>query len=77
MAERGRMKRIDECIFCSKRSCYSRVVSSCDGGKTYDEVSCCDHKKDMYKHSDLQAPGKMKHFIDSTNKLKRKELIRW
>jgi hypothetical protein len=64
-------KRKDECLFCTIRSCYERVVSSDDAGKTYDEISCPTHLKDLHKHSDLQAPGIMKYFISSTGKLKR------
>lgn len=68
------MKRKDECLFCSKRKCYERVVSS-DGGKTYDEISCPDHLKDLHRHSDLQAPGVMKHFISSTAPHKRGDMF--
>ena len=63
-------KRKDECLFCTSRSCYERVVSS-DNGQTYDEISCQDHIKDLHKHSDDAAPGVMKHFISSTGRMQR------
>ena len=62
------MKRKNECLFCTSRSCYERVVS---GDKTYDEIACPTHLKDLYKHSDLKAPGVLKNFISSTGKLRR------
>ena len=65
-------RRNDECLFCSKRKCCERVVST-DGGWTYDEVACSSHIKLLHKHSDGAAPGVMKHFISSTGKMKRKE----
>ena len=64
------MKRNDECVACSKRNCYERVVST-DGGKTYDEVSCIEHVRFLHKHSDENAKGVRKHFISSTAKQKR------
>ena len=63
------MKRTDECLRCSKRACYERVVAV--DGQTYDEVSCIDHVKDLHKHSDAAAEGVEKHFISSTGKQKR------
>lgn len=64
-------KRKDECLFCAKRSCYERVVSSEDGGQTYDEIACTRHVSELYKHSDEKAPKVMKHFISSTNRQRR------
>lgn len=64
------MKRKDECIACSRRACYERVVST-DGGKAYDEVSCVEHVQYLHKDSDAKAPGIRKHFICSTGKQKR------
>ena len=66
-------KRKDECLFCSSRSCHERVVSSRDNGKTYDEIACRNHVKELYKHSDEVAPKVMKYFITSTSRLKRGE----
>ena len=66
-------KRKDECLFCTSRSCYERVVSSEDDGQTYDEISCDKHIKDLHKDSDNRAPGIMKYFISSTGKQKRGE----
>jgi len=62
--------RKDTCLFCHRRACYERVVST-DGGKTYDEVACDDHRADLHKHSDSAVPGVRKHFISSTGKQKR------
>jgi len=64
-------KRKDECLFCTSRSCFERVVSSGDNGQLYDEIACPEHVKDMYKHSDRKAPKVMKHFISSTGRQKR------
>ena len=69
-------KRKDECLFCSSRSCYERVVSSYDNGKTYDEIACRNHVKELYKHSDEVAPKVMKYFITSTSRLKRREVFK-
>jgi len=68
-------KRKDECLFCKKRKCYERVVSSRDRGAAYDEVACEKHKLNMYKDSDERAPKIMKHFISSTAPQKRGELV--
>jgi hypothetical protein len=68
------MKRKDECLFCAKRKCYERVVST-DNGKTYDEISCLDHVYDLYKHSDKNAPGMTKHFISSTGQQVRGKIL--
>ena len=63
-------KRSDECLFCTKRKCHERVVST-DGGWTYDEVACMDHVIMLHHHSDKAAPGVRKHFISSTGNQKR------
>lgn len=60
-------KRKNECLVCDRRSCYERVVSSDDGGKTYDEVACDNHIKELHK----KAPKIYKHFISSTGKQSR------
>ncbi len=60
--------RKDECIVCFSRKCYERVVSQ---DKSYDEISCIHHIKELYEHSDKTAPGVMKRFISSTGKQKR------
>lgn len=63
--------RKDQCLFCTSRKCYSRIVSTKDNGATYDEVACYKHAHDLDKHSDEKAPGVMKLFISSTGTLKR------
>lgn len=64
------MKCKDECLFCKRRKCYERVMST-DNGRTYDEIACIDHVEKLYKHSDETAPGIMKYFISSTTPHKR------
>lgn len=67
-------KRIDECLFCTSRSCYERIVSSEDVGQAYDEIACLRHIEKLRKHSDETAPNVMKIFNSSTGKQNRKEL---
>ena len=67
--------RKDQCLFCKSRKCNTRIVSSEDNGKTYDEVACTRHSADLHKHSDVSAPKVMKLFISSTGALKRGEDI--
>lgn len=62
-------KRKDECLCCTSRRCFERVVDV--SGKTYDEVACMSHVKDLHKHSDVIAPGVVKRFISSSSKQKR------
>ena len=68
------MKRKDECLFCSKRACYERVLSV--DVQTYDEISCMDHVGDLHKHSDHTAKGVEKYYISSTGKQKRGDQFR-
>lgn len=70
----AKQKRKDECLFCSSRRCYERVVST-DGGWTYDEIACSAHVKEVHHHSDDTAPAVMKHFISSTGKQKRGDKV--
>lgn len=58
--------RTDQCKFCRSRKCNSRIVSSEDNGKTYDEVACSKHSSQLDKHSDEVAPKIMKLFISGT-----------
>lgn len=67
-------KRKDECLFCTSRSCFDRVVSSEDDGNAYDEIACMDHIQDLYKHSDKTVPGVMKIFASSTGQVKRGDM---
>ena len=64
------MKRKDECLICSSRSCHERVVAIEDS-KIYDEVACLSHIKELHHDSDIKCPGVMKNFISSSGKLKR------
>ena len=66
--------RKEQCLFCTSRKCYTRIVST-DNGKTYDEVACSKHTSDVEKHSDKAAPKIMKLFMSSTGPLKRGEDI--
>lgn len=65
--------RKEQCLFCKSRKCYERVVSSEDGGKTYDEVACRKHAEKLREDSDVRAPGVMKYFISSTGTMRRGE----
>lgn len=69
-------KRRDECLCCSSRTCYERVVSTdvmIDTCLPYDEVACRLHIKDLHRDSDEKAPRIMKQFISSTGRQKRGE----
>lgn len=68
-------KRKNECLFCTSRKCSTRIVSTEDNGKIYDEVACSKHSADLHKHSDAAAPKIMKLFMSSTGALKRGEDI--
>lgn len=61
-------KATNECLFCKSRFCYERVVSQ---DMSYDEVACAKHVKDLYKHSDIVAAGKIRSFISGTSIQKR------
>lgn len=63
--------RKSQCLFCTSRKCHSRVVSTKDNGKTYDEVACSKHSRDLDLHSDETAPGVMKLFISGTGTYSR------
>ena len=67
--------RKNQCLFCTSRKCNTRIVSTEDNGKTYDEVSCSRHSADLDKHSDDVAPKVMKLFISSTGPVQRGEDI--
>lgn len=67
--------RKNQCLFCTSRKCNTRIVSTDDNGKTYDEVACCKHSADLHKHSDTVAPKVMKLFMSSTGVLKKGEDI--
>ena len=64
------VKRKDECLFCTSRNCFERVVST-DNGNTYDEISCIKHTKDLYKDADSKSTKIMKNVISSTGRQKR------
>ena len=57
--------RKNQCLFCSTRKCNHRVVSSDDKGKSYDEISCRRHRKDLLRHSDENYKG-MKIYMETT-----------
>ena len=67
--------RKNQCLFCTSIKCHSRIVSTKDNGKTYDEVACGRHASDLDKHSDEVAPKVNKIFQSSTGTLKRGEDI--
>ena len=63
--------RKNQCLFCTSVKCNSRIVSTKDNGKTYDEVACSKHSSQLDKHSDEVAPKVMKLFISGTGTYKR------
>jgi len=67
-------KRKDECLFCTSRKCYERVVATEDNGKLYDEIACIKHVDELYKHSDETVPKVMRIFSSSTGRVKRGDL---
>jgi hypothetical protein len=69
-------KRIDECLFCSSRTCRTRIVRPEE--PHYDEVACNRHISELEKHSDVvlgRKNGVMRHHISSLGNLKRGENI--
>ena len=69
-------KRKDECLFCNKRSCYTRIVKLEE--PTYDEVACRNHVEELEKHSDKVLGcknGVMRNHLTSSGQLKRGETI--
>jgi hypothetical protein len=72
----NKAKRKDECLFCNSRSCYERLFSFVDGGKTYDEIACRQHVEDLYKHAyGRKTSGVRICSMSSTGKHKRGEAI--
>lgn len=68
------VKRKDECLFCGKRSCSTRIVRNEE--PLYDEVACDKHTSDLEKHSDEilgSHNGIMRCHISSTGRVKRGE----
>lgn len=64
-------KRKDECLFCSSRSCYTKIIS-----EKYQEISCSKHISDLEKHSDEKIGrnnGVKRIHQSSTAKVKRGE----
>ena len=66
-------KRKDECLFCTSRKCYERVVTSNDNGKLYDEIACREHVKELHKNSD-KVIDVIKIFASSTGSVRRGDL---
>jgi hypothetical protein len=69
-------KRVDECLFCSKRSCSTRIVRLIE--PKYDEIACHTHVEDLEKHSDEvlgSKNGVMRNHISSSARLKRGEIM--
>jgi len=69
-------KRKDECLFCGRRSCSTRIVRLEE--PAYDEVACDIHVEDLEKHSDEvlgSHNGVMRCHISSSGRLKRGEPV--
>ena len=70
-------KRKDECLFCSSRTCNTRIVRQNE--PKYDEIACYKHIEELEKHSDEvlgYKNGVMRHHITSTGQLKRGEYFK-
>ncbi len=73
--EMVKMKRKDECLFCSSRKCYTRIVTD---DKRYDEISCGNHVIDMEKHSNNvlgRNNGVMRWHVSSTGRVRRDDAV--
>jgi hypothetical protein len=71
---RGLKKRKDECLFCSSRSCHTRIVRL--ENPVYDEVACSRHVANLEDHSDSvlgRKNGVMRNHITSSSKMERGE----
>ena len=66
-------KRPNECLFCTSRRCYVHIYSS-DAGKTYNEIACQKHTKELYKDADERAAGVLKRFCESSGKQDRRRI---
>lgn len=66
--------RKDQCLFCTSRRCFTRIVSV-DDMEIYDEIACRRHASELHKHSDEKAPKVPKLFMSSTGCFKRGESI--
>ena len=67
--------RKDQCLFCTSRNCFTRIVSV-DDMKIYDEIACRRHTNELHKHSDEKAPKIVKLYMSSTGCFKRGESIK-
>ena len=64
-------KRKDECLFCTSRTCYTKIIA-----KNYQEIACSKHISDLEKHSDEKLGrknGVKRIHQTSIEKLKRGE----
>ena len=69
-------KRKDECLFCSKKSCYNRIVRLAE--PKYDEIACGNHILELEKHSDEALGvknGIMRYHISGTSKQCRGKIL--
>ena len=65
-------KRKDECLFCTSRSCYHRIVRL--ERPCYDEIACIVHITDGEKHSDAtlgKGNGIFRSYISGNSKKRR------
>jgi hypothetical protein len=71
-------KRKDECLFCSSRTCSTRIYRR--EIPIYDEIACGKHVSDLEKHSDEvlgTKNGIMRTHVQTTGKFKRGEIYSW
>jgi hypothetical protein len=71
-------KRKDECLFCSSRTCSTRIYRR--DVPIYDELACDKHILDLEKHSDEvlgSHNGIMRNHVQGSGKYKRGEIYYW
>lgn len=64
-------KRKDECKFCERRKCYTRIVTP---DLRFDEVACYDHIRDLEvfaDNADNELNGAIRMNLSSTGRLRR------
>ncbi len=69
-----RAKRSDECLFCTRRKCYTRIATNRGG---YDEIACREHVRLLEQHADAHRPHVNRAHISSTAPLKRYGAVEW
>lgn len=66
--ETPRVRRKDQCKFCTSRRCYNRIATP---DLSFDEVACRRHSRDLALYADMTLKGALRWNIDSTGTMKR------